>query len=573
MKPSPRDSAATRKLLHLLNDKATGRLEVGAGGSTLSIYVLHGEVVAAVSADDERQLLHLLRLRSDLPDKTLTALEATQDTGQSVFGDLLMANPDSLDELLGHRFRQNLCDYVASLEKPTYAPQKGVFVDNIQMGHESRPLVEACCAFATKAQRIDPDLLLLRGKSKPRTHASRIVASLLSDEPQSVYALSLRIPLEPTTARCLLVDLVTEGVARVPGAAHLEPEPEVAPEPLPEVEPEPLPGPEPLPEPAPPMESIHRPTPTTLIPGDDDLESEDGVVEMVDDGLSEPEAPKSTGALDDHPPDDAGFDEKEIEPEHDVGLEHGIGPEHGTGTENVGPEHDIETEHDTGTEDHVGPEDNEVDDFDAIADEPTDGEGAPRSLAAWLADATHVDEDELDIFSDHDHDRGATAEGAFSTETHNLDKIDVTNFDEDEFLEAEEAPSAPRFSAPVLGEEAAEAKIDVASDMLRRIVAAFDSADGSGAGQAAMQLLIDGAPPKFVPLLTGLKIGDDGGLSTGRVLANVYERPATEHRKLLNDGLLNLMERALSKAADELPDDLFDALYEGVAGYKQRLGL
>ncbi len=489
----------------------------------LSIYVLHGEVVAAVSADDERQLLHLLRLRGELPDDTMDALEARCDAGESIFGDLLTANPSSLEELLAQRFRQNLCDYVASLEKPTYAPQKGVFVDNIQMGHESRPLVEACCAFATKAQRIDPDQLLIRGNVAPRGGASTIVADLLGTDPQSVYALTLRIPLEPTTTRCLLVDLVTEGVARVPGA---DPTPEPAkrntaePQPVAEPEPEPESEPEPEPEPRPTRKPTDPMRPPTF--DEDDVESEDGVVQLTD----EPRADDDGGA--------------------------------------TTPVSDLP------------PEDNEAEDFDvAVDDPPSEGgsDGVPRSLADWLSDATHVDEDELDFFSDHDHERGGAEEGAFSTETHNLDKVDVTAFDEDEVLEAEEVPSAAKYSSPVLEEEAAEAKVEVASHMLRQIVKAFDEADGPGAGCAAMQLLVDGAPPKFVALLTGLRISEEGALPTGRLLANLYARPVEEHRRLINDGLLDLMERALSKAADELPDELFDAVYENVAGYKQRLGL
>lgn len=519
------------------------------------MYVLHGEVVAAVSAEDERQLIHLLRLRQELPEDQLAPMEARADAGESVFGDLLTANPPSLEDLLAQRFRQNLCDYVASLEKPSFAPQKGVFVDNIQMGHESRPLVEACCAFATKAQRIDPDQLLIRGPSTPRTDTGAVVASLLSHEPQSVYALTLRIPLEATAARCLLVDLVTEGVAQVPGAV-------VEPKPAPEVRHTPPDDVPPIDEDEPPTESaIERPSPTALL-ADEDLESEEGVVRLLDEPIEQ--APPPSAPSSDLPPDDELSDEVPqavAEPDPIEEEAEAIDEE---------PEPIDEPE-----ADELGPEDNEAEDFDVVADASDDsqGSGAPRSLAAWLADATHVDDDELDFFSDHDHDRGSAEEGAFSTESHNLDKVDVTAFDDDEVLEAEEAPSAPKFSAPVLGEEALEAKIGVATDMLQKIVAAFDKADGSGAGQAAMQLLVDGAPPKFVPLLTGLTLGDDGSLPTGRVLANLYSRPATEHRKLINDGLLNLMERALSKAADELPDELFDSVYEGVAGYKQRLGL
>lgn len=526
MKPSPRDSAATRKLLNLLNDKATGRLEVGAGGSKLSVYVLHGEVVAAVCVDDDRQFLHLLRLRGEIDPSQAERLETLVDDGDGAFGEFLNLNPSSLDELLAQRFRQNLCDYVSSIEKPTYAPQKGVFVDNIQMGHESRPLVEACCAFATKAMRIDPDQLLVRGPADPRPGGSADVAALLTDEPQSVYSLTLRIPMEPTAARCLLVDLVTEGVAAAPGAFPVESEDEGA------------------------TEAAIRTPAADVAPEPEDLLPEpEGLLPEPEDTVPEPEWDDEPVVDDSDAADAPHLDSSEPEPAASVA--------------------DASSD-----EDLVGDGDDDDGDPDVPPGEAVAGEGVPRSLAAWLNDATRVDDDELDFFSDHDHDRGSDESGNFSTKSHNLDTVDVTDFGgESEILEAEEAPSAAKFSSPILGEDAAEAKIDVANDMLGKIVAAFDQAEGPGAGQSAVQLMVDGSPPKFVALLSGLIVDEDGTLPVGRVMANLYSRPASEHRKLINDGMLDLMERALSKAADELPDELFDEVYEGVAGYKQRLGL
>ena len=470
MKPSPRDSVATKTLLQLIRDRATGRLEVGAGSAAIQVYLLHGDVVAAVSPEDDRQLVHLLSLRGVIDAKQRAALDARIEEGEAVFVDLLGLGAKHLDELLSGRFRQNLCDYVASLERPRFTPQKAVFVDNIQMGHESKALVEACCAMATKANRISVDVLLVRAKGRPRKGIAALIANLLGSEPQTVSSLLYRIPIEPTSARGLLFDLVGEGVASVPG--HDEPVEDVQPEPTPEPEPEPEPEPAPEPEPQP-------------------------------------------------------------EPEPD--------------------------EDDTLDSDAPGT---------AVA-----GEGVPSSLAAWLSDATHVDDDELDFFSDHDYDRGGDEDGAFSTQSHNLDKVEVADLgDDDELLEADEAPAA-KFSAPVLSEDDAEAKLIVMNEVLGQIVAAFDEAEGNGRGQAVVQLLVDGGPSKFAPLLHEIRVSPEGHLDPDHVINNLYRRPATEHRQLLNNGVLDIIERALSSAADDLPEEAFDSVYEAVAGYRQRLGL
>ena len=222
MKPSPRDSIATKTLLQLIKDRATGRLEVGAGASAVSVYLLHGDVVAAVSKEDDRQLVHLLALRGVIDLKQRSALDEKIEATGTVFADLLGLGNKHLDDLLSGRFRQNLCDYVASLERPRFTPQKAVFVDNIQMGHESRALVEACCALATKAERISLDVLLIRSAGRPRKGIKALVTSMLTSEPQTVSSLLLRIPIEPTSARGLLFRL-REGLGSlaVPTAADV----------------------------------------------------------------------------------------------------------------------------------------------------------------------------------------------------------------------------------------------------------------------------------------------------------------------------------------------------------------
>ncbi len=190
----------------------------------------------------------------------------------------------------------------------------------------------------------------------------------------------------------------------------------------------------------------------------------------------------------------------------------------------------------------------------------------PKSFEQWrnLNDA-YVGEDELEFFTDHDQVRGTAEDGAFSSVSSDLDRV----------IERPE-PSAtpvPTYAAPVLGEEEATSKVDVASEVLVAVRAAFDEAQGPGVGLPLVQLLLDGPPPRFQPLLQKVRLRADGSIPARDVVRNLRARPATEHRLLIKDGLMDLIERALSLAAEDLPDETIDALLAEVAGYNQRLGL
>ena len=64
-----------------------------------------------------------------------------------------------------------------------------------------------------------------------------------------------------------------------------------------------------------------------------------------------------------------------------------------------------------------------------------------------------------------------------------------------------------------------------------------------------------------------------GRLSVDTVMKNLRKRPASEHRRLLNRGMQDVIERALSVASEELDDAELETMLEAVAGYQQRLGV
>ena len=125
----------------------------------------------------------------------------------------------------------------------------------------------------------------------------------------------------------------------------------------------------------------------------------------------------------------------------------------------------------------------------------------------------------------------------------------------------------------MLSESDARTKVDVANTVLLTLSQALDAEEGAGRGQAALQILLEGSPTKFQALFANLNATGDGQIPVAGILRNLNHRPPTEHRRLLNEGLLNLIERALSLSVEDLPDEAIDDVLENVAGYRQRLGL
>ena len=109
--------------------------------------------------------------------------------------------------------------------------------------------------------------------------------------------------------------------------------------------------------------------------------------------------------------------------------------------------------------------------------------------------------------------------------------------------------------------------------VLLALAGALDEAQGAGSGTSTMQLLVDGRPRPYIPLFDGVRVRAPGELPPAGLLANLRRRPETEQRHLLNQGLLDLIDRALDVAADNLEEDTFDDLLGQVMGYRQKLRL
>jgi hypothetical protein len=186
-----------------------------------------------------------------------------------------------------------------------------------------------------------------------------------------------------------------------------------------------------------------------------------------------------------------------------------------------------------------------------------------------------VSDDDLDAFSGAlDDGRGSGTVGTFVTQSHNLDRVEISDLGGPTTPSTTEAVRPEvAYAAPTLTEADALGKIDVANEVLGVLARAIELVKGPHRGSGTMQLLVDGRPRAYAPLFEGIRVASAGTLPSHAVLENLRRRPPSEQRRLLNQGMLDLIDRALDKAADELPDPAFDAVLERVMGYRQRLGL
>ena len=137
---------------------------------------------------------------------------------------------------------------------------------------------------------------------------------------------------------------------------------------------------------------------------------------------------------------------------------------------------------------------------------------------------------------------------------------------EDTDLTEEDLVVALSFGAPKLSEEELHTKLDVCNSVLREVCRGVDRTRGGGSGVASVQLLLDGSPSHFGALFHGLSVDEEGAFSQDSAVENLSRRPESERRSLLDRAVMDLLERALSLAVEELPDAEVDALLQRIAG-------
>ncbi len=532
----PRDA-----LIGSLDTGQTGCL-VGraATGARYRVYVMLGEILAAQSDEDDARLLARLVVGDLVEASQHEALRARVTKGGGLVESLFDVMPEqALLELLFERFRENLRAYLGAQQVEAFQAMDAVFTDNIQVGHDSRALVDELVASSVRVAALaaQPAMVLAPGAVPPQSERQRHLLVRCTDRIRLADLLDAS-GLEPGRTlevaqdmldRGMLVGLLPQARRRAeartdPLSARSEPAPDAGPEPTPEAA-------APPPEAAAPPPETPAPAPEAPAPA--------------------PEAPARRPSRKEAP---AALPEPHSAP---YAL-----PKAADGAPRRSPLA-----------------------ADYIPDDPTVED--PRRGPVHPG----VDEDEdLAAFQDYDTARGG---GSFLTDRALLDRVDLEEqpaevaalppASSSELIEMEDAEQAGKdalksavslnFSGPKLHDDEIQRKLGVTNDVLATIAEAIEAVEGRGAGQARLQLLVEGTSVPLAPLFKGVELSNDGRLPVALVIKNLRKRPAGEHRRLLNRALSDLIERALSAAYESLDEAGLEAMLERIAGYQQRLGV
>lgn len=542
--PRPVDSTADAHdfLVRSLEAGQTGCISsTTAEGARIDVYVMLGEVLAAHAEDDADQLLRRLYNGRALTMSQMASARQRLAGGEALSEVLATTVADSaLMDMFHQRFRENLFRFLLSPATPTFEALDAVMVDNIQVGHDSRDLlvdlVRLCRDLAPWLS--EPDATFYPGEVTLGASDDATIFSLCTPSRRLQEVLQAS-PMEPTRTLLVLREFVRKGILKVrgitPPAAVPKREPTLA---------ERLAATRASLRPDRPAASMAPPPPPTT-------------VEMV-----------PTRSLPRH----------EDEPDREDTVD------------DVVP---VDTASRSSLRRAVRQAFDKVVKTEPAAARPSLPPPAPVTPPVDAAgDYVEVTE-ELDLFMDHDRVRG---DGAFTTTRELLDVVDLTAADGSitappvaalpkyegpiEMADAESAGADAlagavtlNFAGPKLQEDEAQRKIEVANEVLHEISQSLDDAHGVGMGRARVQLLVEGTPGAFAPLFKHVEVDEHAHLPTHTVLKNLKKRPVSEHRRLLNRGLGDLIERALSLADESLSEDQLEHMLERIAGYQQRFGV
>ena len=573
-RPVDSPSRAKQHVLRHLDQGSTGCLHARVGGASLGLYVMLGEILAVHASDDRDRLLRLLASNGAISPDRIERLRRDITEGRSLTEALFDLMPEELlQDLLQERFRENLFLFLQSTGTASFEPMESVFVENIQVGHDSRALVEELDQLVLKTTRLrqPPGLVLAPGAGTMKQADHLKIASIC--HPRLPLAdLLQRSPWEAGRTLACVAEMLERGslvVVANQSSSELD-------------------------------TTAGRPrstvTRTTIPPTTS--RSDQGAS-----GASRPEPPRRDAVA-------AALASAVSAAVAKVGRQKTEGsPNAATPA--------WPTERNEAQAWGARPESKAPTPFSAesptlpptpvpavVASRPPEPGVKPAPSKAPLPplpdDPTEEADDDMAAFGDYDTSR---AGGDFSADTHLLDRVELVPVDllappaprtplteiappagaKEILIEMEDAENATKadlaaavslnFAGPKLGDDEARAKLEVLNEVLGELVAALDAQHGVGLGQSRAQLLVEGTPGAFAALFKGVEVDNHGLVPVEGVLKNLRRRPPSEHRRLLNRGLSDLIERALSLASEELEDKGLDTMLEKIAGYQQRLGM
>lgn len=638
-------SRAKQHILRHLDAGATGCLFARLPNDVLvSIYLMLGEVLAAHSSDDRERLLRRLTNAGSIQGERLDALRNNVAQGHSITDELYdLVGDDVMQDLLHERFRENLFAFLQVQGTASFEPMESVMVENIQVGHDSRAVIEEIDALvvATARLREPPSLVLAPGAGTMKNPDHLRLASICHPR-LPLHDLLQRSPWESGRTLGMVAEMLERG-ALIAVSAQKDPR---------EITDRPSARSEPraakliIPSGKPNAESGRLPTDPTRSTGDASARDTvaaalasavAGAVAKVGrqriesgsnsagagTGISPASGPIASSASPTSTPASSPASERPAarSPADPVSaplsrpavpvkmvinapskqpslpaadMVRTTPPERLAAVPSV-PTKPVVTP-------PVAPVATSAASQPATPPVPAPAAAAPppkpKPLPFHDDQPTEEIDAEMAMFQDYDHAREG---GDFLSSQQLLDRVEVIDVldgvetpkkpaaappetaKQEIFIEMEDAENATHaelagavslnFAGPKLAEDEAQRKLEVINDVFATMVASLDAARGVGMGQSRVQLLIEGTPGSYASLFKGVEVDAHGRLPVEVVLRNLRKRPASEHRRLLNRGLSDVIERALSLASEELDERGLESMLEKIAGYQQRLGM
>jgi hypothetical protein len=210
-----------------------------ATGERCTAYVMSGEVLAVHADDDDIALLHRLVNAGHLGAREAAEIEREVQSGTpatSVLFDLLAE--DLLATSLYERFRENLYRFLSGSGGIAFEPMDAVFVENIQVGHDTRGLLAELLALRGTLASIERDVdRVLEPGAGTVTSEEQVRLVELCANGRTLAELLAASPYEPTRTLALVAELLDAGAlegSRPPPRRSLQASPPLAPDPSPE---------------------------------------------------------------------------------------------------------------------------------------------------------------------------------------------------------------------------------------------------------------------------------------------------------------------------------------------------
>jgi hypothetical protein len=212
LQPPAQESQAALSLKQHLDGGATGRLSTLDGPEEISVYVMKGEIVAAQATNDDLLLIRRLMAAGLLDTQQTNQLTSMARVGEPVFG-LLLEDLDAttIERVLHQRFLDNLARFVGMDAMPLFTELSAVFVENIQMGHDSRKLIAECQHLWEMASELDLDAELSAAHPEEAAGAQSLVITCLEPD-KTVRQILVELPMEPVAARAMMARMIDTGI-------------------------------------------------------------------------------------------------------------------------------------------------------------------------------------------------------------------------------------------------------------------------------------------------------------------------------------------------------------------------